>query len=90
VTKTAIGALVPLRRAKVAGEIVSVKVHEHPWLSTDVELSDGTGVVVLRFLGRSGVPGFEPGRRVAAVGTPGRDKGALVILNPRYTFLVDG
>ncbi len=89
-TITAIGALVPRRRSTVAGKVVSVVAYERPWVRTDVGLSDGTGVVVLRFMGRSGLPGFEPGRCVEASGTPGFVRGALVILNPRYALVADG
>jgi hypothetical protein len=90
VTITAIGTLVPRRRSTVAGKVVSVVSYERPWVRTDVELSDGTGVVLLRFMGRSGVPGLEAGRCVTASGTPGLVRGALVILNPRYEFVADG
>jgi hypothetical protein len=74
----------------VTGEVLSVVSYERPWVRTDVELSDGTGVLVLRFLGRAGVPGVAPGRCVAANGTPARDRGALVMLNPLYTFVAVG
>jgi hypothetical protein len=90
VTITAIGGLVPRRRSTVAGEVVKVVSYRRPWVRTDVELSDGSGVLVLRFMGRSGVPGLEPGRCVTASGTPGLVRGALVILNPRYEFVAGG
>jgi hypothetical protein len=90
VTKIAIASLVPRRRSTVAGKVVNVKSYQRPWVRTDVELSDETGSVVLRFMGRSGVPGLEPGRRIEASGTPGWVRGGLVIRNPRYAFIGDG
>jgi hypothetical protein len=45
-----------------------------------------TGVVVLRFLGRSSVPGVAAGRRIVAEGTPRCDGALLVMLNPLYSF----
>lgn len=83
----AIEDLEPRRRATVSGEIFSVKTYELPWVRTDAELGDGTGVVVLRFMGRAAVPGLAPGRRVVVDGTPGLRDGALVIPNPRYAFV---
>jgi hypothetical protein len=83
-------ALVPRRRATVDGKILSVASHERPWVCTDVELSDGTGVVLLRFVGRTAVPGLTPGRRLRASGTPARQGEGLVMLNPLYTFVADG
>ena len=74
----------------MAGEVRSVVSHERPWVRTDVEFGDGTGVVVLRFMGRSGVPGFAGGRRVVARGTPTLDGSACVMLNPLYSFEGDG
>ena len=84
---TAIGELEPRRRATVSGEIRSVVSYELPWIRTDVELGDGTGVVTLRFMGRAVVPGLTAGRCIVAEGTPGVRDGALVIQNPLYEFV---
>lgn len=55
---SAIGSLEPRRRATVAGEIRAVSSYERPYQRTEVEVDDGTGVVVLRFVGRTHIPGF--------------------------------
>jgi hypothetical protein len=73
----------------VAGNVRSVVSYERPWVRTDVELDDGTGVIILRFLGRAAVPGFAEGRDVVARGTPSSDGSALVMLNPGYSFEAD-
>ena len=86
---TAIGELEPRRRATVSGEIRSVVSYELPWIRTDVELGDDTGVVVLRFIGRAEVPGLSPGRHIVANGTPADRNGLLVIPNPLYEFVAD-
>ncbi len=83
---TAIAAVVPRRRTTVHGEVVSVASYERPWVRTDVEVTDGTGSLVLRFFGRDAVPGLVPGSQIAADGTPGLVGGVLVMLNPRYSF----
>jgi hypothetical protein len=87
VNATAIGELEPRRRARVSGEILSVVSYERPWVRTDAELGDGTGVVKLRFMGRAAVPGLIAGRRIVAEGVPGVRDGALVIHNPLYKFV---
>ncbi len=84
---TAIGELEPRRRATMAGEILSVVAYELPWVRTDAEVGDGTGVVVLRFMGRAEVPGLVPGRHIVAEGTPGLRNGVLVVHNPLYQFV---
>ncbi len=82
-----IASAVPRRRTTVQGEVVSAVSTERPWLRTDVTVSDGTGSLVLRFVGRSSVPGLEVGRRLVVDGTPGLVDGALVMLNPVYSFV---
>jgi hypothetical protein len=86
VTFTSIGSLEPRRRATVAGDVRSVRSYQRPHVRTEVEVEDGTGVIVLRFLGRSRVPGIKPGLPMVAHGTPGRERDALVMLNPLYCF----
>lgn len=86
---TAIGKLEPRQRATVSGEILSVVSYELPWVRTDAELGDGTGVVVLRFIGRAEVLGLSPGRHIVAHGTPAERNGVLVIPNPLYEFAAD-
>ena len=81
-------ALVPRERATVAGRVRSVTSYERPYVRTDAVLSDGTGVVTLRFMGRAFVPGVQVGARMVAEGMSGADRGGLAILNPRYWFEV--
>ena len=86
---TAIGSLEPRRRATVAGEIRAVTSYERPYQRTEVELDDGTGLVVLRFVGRTHIPGVAPGRRMVAEGTPAPAPDGLVMLNPLYRLVVE-
>jgi hypothetical protein len=87
VSTTAVAAVELRKRNTVRGEIVSVVRVERPWVRTDAVLDDGTGTLVLRFFGRAAVPGLVSGRRVVAQGTPGRVDGAVVIINPLYSFV---
>jgi hypothetical protein len=86
VSTTAISAVVSRERTVVAGKVLSVVSYERPWVRTDVGVGDGTGVIILRFIGRSGLPGFAPERSLVAHGTPALERGTFVMLNPRYTF----
>jgi len=70
----------------VAGEIESVVSFERPWVRTDAVLVDDTGSLVLRFMGRAGVPGIVAGSRVVAEGTPALERGVLLMRNPLYSF----
>lgn len=67
---TAIASLEPRRRAIVAGAIRSVRSYRRPYPRTEVELDDGSGVLLLRFMGRHEVPGLAPGLRLRAEGGP--------------------
>ena len=79
-------SLVPRRRAIVAGQVRAVVSYERPYVHTEAELRDGTGLVVLLFVGRASVPGVAVGAHMVAEGTPRPDHEALVMLNPRYWF----
>jgi hypothetical protein len=85
-TTTAIAALVPRKRSRVAGDVESVVSFERPWVRTDAILVDGTGALVLRFHGRAAVPGMATGAHVVAEGTPGLVRGVLLMRNPLYSF----
>jgi hypothetical protein len=86
-TPTAIAAVVPRRPAFLHGWVVTVSAHVRPWVRLNVELCDGTGRIVLRFMGRTEIPGIVPGCRMSVEGTSSVEGDALVMLNPRYTFL---
>ena len=85
---TAIAALVPRQRSRVAGDIQSVASFERPWVRTDAVLVDGTGALILRFLGRSSVPGMAAGARVFVEGMASLECGDLLMRNPLYSFAV--
>ncbi len=86
-TLTAIAVLVLRRPAMVRGKVISVVSYQLPWVRTDVELSDGTGVIVLRFMGRAELPGLPMGRCLLAEGTPALERGLLLMRNPLYSFV---
>ena len=81
-----IAAVESRQRATLRGEIVSVNGFETPWVRTNAVVSDGTGTLVLRFVGRRSIPGIDVGRTVVVKGTPGFVSGELVMLNPIYSF----
>ena len=85
-TTTAIAAVVFRKRNIVRGEVVSVASTRRPWVRTDVELRDPTGTLVLRFFGRSSIPGLVCGRQIVAQGTPSLVNDAIVMINPFYSF----
>jgi hypothetical protein len=57
-----------------------------PLARTDASISDGTGVLQLRFVGRLAIPGLDVGRYLVVDGTPALVNGNLVMLNPLYSF----
>jgi hypothetical protein len=83
-----IAALVPRQRSFVTGEIESVVFFERPWVRTDAVLVDGTGSLVLRFMGRVVVPGIVAGAHVLVEGTPALEGGVVLMRNPLYSFVV--
>ena len=81
-----IASAAPRQRTKLRGQIVSVNGSETSSVRTDAVLSDGTGTLVLRFVGRRSIPGLDVGRSLVVEGTPTRVGGELVMLNPLYSF----
>jgi RecG-like helicase len=75
----------PLReRVKIAGVIKRITVfpmegHE----ALEVLVSDGTGEVVVRFMGRRGIGGLTLGKRVVVQGVLGDQRGEVRMINPR-------
>lgn len=53
----------------------------------EADLYDGTGSIVLVWLGRRRIAGIAPGRAVRARGRIGIHEGARVMFNPRYELL---
>jgi hypothetical protein len=86
VVPTAISAAVPRQRSTLDGQVTAVRAYVRPWVRFDVEMTDGTGSVTLRFIGRHSVPGMIPGRPLRVEGTPTVDHSKLVMLNPLYEF----
>ena len=83
--------LEPRCRAVLRGRVQGVRVRHPPpggggsiGRCLEAELDDGTGVVCLRWLGRTGIPGIGAGTLLTAEGTVLADRGRLVLLNPRY------
>ena len=81
-----IASVEPRMRTTLRGEIVSVNGYETPWVRADAIVNDGTGTLVLRFVGRRSIQGIDVGRSVVVKGTAGLVRGELVMLNPIYSF----
>lgn len=76
------------QRATVSGTVASVTTRppgEVPAL--EVELSDGTGTLVLLWLGRRSVAGVEPGAVMRVEGFVACREGRNVLYNPRYELV---
>ncbi|MEI8084522.1 MAG: OB-fold nucleic acid binding domain-containing protein [Actinomycetes bacterium] len=73
----------------VSGKLQSVTLNPVAGLpSVDAELYDGTGRVLLTWMGRRRIVGIEPGRVLKATGRLVVRDGERVMFNPRYAFRV--
>jgi amino acid transporter len=88
---TAIREVRARRPARIRGRIGRVTVE--PWSSVptlECEVADGTGTVVVAFLGRRQIAGIDVGARIVITGTPSERRGRLVFINPEYELSAAG
>jgi len=78
----------PLRqRVKIAGVIRRLTVFPmKDNESLEAVVSDGTGEVVIRFMGRRAIGGLGLGAKVVMEGVLGEQRGGLQMINPRLEF----
>jgi hypothetical protein len=86
---TSIVGVEPRHRTKVAGVIQNLRIDPREGHgSIEATIIDGTGDMVVKWLGRPSVSGIRLGMGLIVEGTPGRDpNGDLVILNPEYQLV---
>ncbi|OKL49950.1 OB-fold nucleic acid binding domain-containing protein [Boudabousia marimammalium] len=86
---TAIADAVSRERVILAGVIQSVTFHPaEQSVGMTAVMADGTGSVVLLWLGKKHPPGIVPGAQVRVEGMLSKAEGALTLINPRYDLLV--
>lgn len=72
-------------RVQLVGTIRSIVLRPRGGVpALEAELYDGTGVVILVWLGRRRIVGIEAGRSVAVEGRIGVQDGHRLMYNPRY------
>jgi RecG-like helicase len=78
----------PMRgRVRIAGVIKRITVFPMQGQeSLEALVSDGTGEVVIVFMGRRGIGGLTLGTRVVVEGVLGELRGAVRMINPRLEF----
>jgi RecG-like helicase len=78
----------PMRqRVKIAGVIRRLTVFPmQDNESLEAVVSDGTGEVVMRFMGRRAIGGLGLGTRVVVEGVLGEHRGGIQMMNPRLEF----
>jgi len=75
----------PRGRVVVSGVIETTGLNvDYGTASFECTLDDGTGRIVLVFLGRRSVAGISVGSRCTVEGTAKMDSGRLVVWNPLY------
>ena len=79
----------PRQRAKIAGVIRRLTVFPmQDNESLEVVVSDGTGEVLVQFMGRRAIRGLTLGTRVVVQGVLGVQHGRVVMLNPQLELTV--
>jgi hypothetical protein len=76
----------PRNRCRVAGIIRNIRIDPRQGTgSIEATITDGTGQMVAKWLGRASMSGIQLGEGLIMTGTPGvGEQGELVILNPEY------
>lgn len=78
----------PLReRVKIAGTIRRMTVFPmRDAEALEAQISDGTGEVVVRFMGRRAIGGLGLGSRIVVEGVLGDQRGTVQMMNPTLEF----
>lgn len=88
---TPVGSCPAREQVCVAGTLQSVKLCPRGGVPTlTAELYDGSGTVLLIWLGRRRIAGIEPGQTLIARGRLADLEGSGVIYNPRYELRPTG
>jgi hypothetical protein len=75
-------------RVKLRGSLRTVTLRPRAGVpALEAELSDGTGVIIVVWLGRRRIAGIEPGRALEIEGRIGAHDGTRVMYNPRYDLI---
>jgi hypothetical protein len=71
----------------VAGTLKTVTLRPRGGVpALEAELTDGTGSLILLWLGRRRIAGIGPGRSIEVTGRIGRHGGVRTMYNPRYNL----
>lgn len=80
-----IGEAADRERVQLRGSLRTVTLRPRGGVpALEAELYDGSGVVMLVWLGRRRIAGIEPGRQLKVSGRISRQEGSRVMFNPRY------
>lgn len=79
----------------LSGQVTTLtgKVHSlvfRPEISVpvlEVELFDGSGTIIIKFMGRRRIKGIDPGTNLAVTGRIVRCDGVMTMFNPEYKLL---
>jgi hypothetical protein len=79
----------PRERSRVAGIIQNIRIDPREGSgSVEATITDGTGHMVAKWLGRATLSGIKPGAGLVMEGTVGtRSDGEMVVLNPDYELV---
>ena len=82
-----IGRIARQQKVTIEGRVRSVQIGTTAGRSLEVQVFDDTGGIRLLFLGRTRIPGLEPGAIVRATGRVGEYQGHLAFANPKYELI---
>ena len=75
-------------RVRLSGTLKTVTLRPRGGVpALEAELYDGSGVIMLVWLGRRRILGIDPGRSMAVEGRIGRHGGERIMYNPRYELM---
>ena len=78
----------PRQRVKLAGMVRRITVRPvEGFEALEIVLTDGTGLVTARWLGRRSIPGLALGSRLSVEGVLGEERGVRKIVNPTFEFV---
>ena len=75
-------------RVRVCGTLRTVTLRPRGGVpALEAELYDGSGVIIVVWLGRRRITGIAPGRSIQIQGRIGRHEGQRIMYNPRYELM---